>query len=149
MPNCSSSKSAICQHLPGDRTVQSHRFYTSRPTVTLRYSDITPTSVSDVVEQARSFPSRSTAALHFHAYYLSIDMPEHRSTIAAKCRHHATSTPRLTSPTSRPTPCPTRRRSRDTATTVDHGDAALYQRRRLVASTRDAASDQCRRFTSP
>ena len=50
----------------------------------------------------------------------------------------------MTSPTSRPT----RRRSRDTATTVDLGDAALYQRRRLVASTRDAASYQRRRFAA-
>jgi len=78
MPNCSSSRSAICQHLPGDRMVQSRRFYTSRPTVTLRYSDImvvTPMSVFDVVEQAGSFPSRSTAALHFHTYYLSLTPP--------------------------------------------------------------------------
>ena len=85
MPNCSSLRSTICQQLPGDRTVQSRRFYTSRPTVTLRYSDIKvviPTSVSDVVEQAGSFPSRSTDALHFHTLSYT-DMPEHRSTIAA------------------------------------------------------------------
>jgi len=65
MPNCSSSRSAICQHLPGDHTVQSHRFYTSRPTVILRYSDIkvvTPTSVSDVVEQE---PFRHVQPPHF------------------------------------------------------------------------------------
>ena len=58
MPNCpsSSSSSAIRQQLPGDWTVQSRRFYTSRPTVTLRYVEfkvvtITPTSVPDVVEK--------------------------------------------------------------------------------------------------
>jgi len=50
-------------------------------------------------------------------------------------RHRHCVRHRVTSPKSHPT----RRRSRDTATTVNHGDATLYQRRRLVASTRDAA----------
>ena len=87
MPNCSSSRSAICQHLPGDRTVQSHRFYTSRPTVTLCYSDIkvvTSTSVSHVVEQ-ESFPPRSTAVLHFHTYYLSLLHRRARTPLNNRC----------------------------------------------------------------
>ena len=156
MPNCSSSRSAICQHLPDDRTVQSCRFYTSRPTVILRYSDIkvvtpTSTSVSDVVEH-ESFPSqsRSTAALHFHTLSLTPTCPntaQQSPRTADTTRHRHRVRYRVTSPTS-PTSRPTRRRSRDTATTVDHGDAAVYQRRRLVASTRDAASHQCRRFAA-
>jgi len=60
-------------------------------------------------------------------------------------RHRHRVRHRVTSPTSRLT----RRRSRDTATTVDHGDAASYQRRRLVASRRDAASHQRRSLASP
>jgi len=60
MPNCSSSSSAIRQQSPGDRSVQSRRFYTSHPTVTLRYAEfkvitITPTSVPDIVEKVPLF----------------------------------------------------------------------------------------------
>jgi len=100
--------------------------------------------------------SRHVQAPHFisiHTYHLSSthraqtphiasvtrDVADVVSDSARYARHRATS------PTSRPT----RRRSRNTATTVDHGDAALYQRRCLAATTCDTTRPHTNAAASP